>query len=88
VPFASVLKEMGKREMVSVMIEGGAVTAGRALGEKVVDKVCFFYAPKIIGGDGLNMIAPLGVKQMRRAKPLKDVEVKKLGKDLLVTGYL
>jgi diaminohydroxyphosphoribosylaminopyrimidine deaminase/5-amino-6-(5-phosphoribosylamino)uracil reductase len=88
VPFASVLKEMGKREMVSVMIEGGAVTAGRALGEKVVDKVCFFYAPKIIGGDGLNMIAPLGVKQMRRAKPLKDVEVEKLGKDLLVTGYL
>jgi diaminohydroxyphosphoribosylaminopyrimidine deaminase/5-amino-6-(5-phosphoribosylamino)uracil reductase len=88
VPFASILRAMGKREMVSVMIEGGAATAGRALGEKVVDKLCFFYAPKIIGGDGLDMIAPLGVKKMIQSKQLKDLAVEKVGEDLLVTGYL
>lgn len=88
VPFASVLRAMGKRAMVSVMIEGGAATAGRALGEKVVDKVCFFYAPKIIGGDGLDMIAPLGVKKMIQSKQLKNLAVEKVGADLLVTGYL
>jgi diaminohydroxyphosphoribosylaminopyrimidine deaminase/5-amino-6-(5-phosphoribosylamino)uracil reductase len=87
-PFAAVLKEMGKHEILSVMIEGGAVTAGRALAEKVVDKVCFFYAPKIVGGDGLDMIAPLGVKRMPQAKPLKNLEAQKVGEDFLVTGYL
>ena len=79
---------MGKREIVSVMIEGGATTAGRALDEKVVDKVCFFYAPKIVGGDGLAMIAPLGVKKMRQSRQIKNLEVQELGRDFLVTGYL
>jgi diaminohydroxyphosphoribosylaminopyrimidine deaminase/5-amino-6-(5-phosphoribosylamino)uracil reductase len=88
VPFASLLRELGKREIVSVMIEGGVATAGHALSEKVVDKVCFFYAPKIIGGDGLDMIAPLGVKKMIQSKQLKDLAVEKVGADLLVTGYL
>jgi len=88
VPFASVLKEMGKREMVSVMVEGGAVTAGRALSEKVVDKVCFFYAPKIIGGDGLDMIAPIGVRKMSHSRQINRIEVARVGKDFLVTGYL
>ncbi|HEY3304952.1 MAG TPA: bifunctional diaminohydroxyphosphoribosylaminopyrimidine deaminase/5-amino-6-(5-phosphoribosylamino)uracil reductase RibD [Candidatus Binatia bacterium] len=88
VPFASVLRAMGKREMVSVMVEGGAETAGRALSEKVVDKVCFFYAPKIIGGDGLDMIAPIGVKWMSRSLRIDNLAVEKVGQDLLVTGYL
>jgi len=87
VPCASVLKEMGKHEIVSVMIEGGAVTAGRALREKVVDKACFFYAPKIVGGDGLNMVAPLGVKKMSQARQLKRLEIEKVGEDFMVTGY-
>ncbi|MGH7769041.1 MAG: bifunctional diaminohydroxyphosphoribosylaminopyrimidine deaminase/5-amino-6-(5-phosphoribosylamino)uracil reductase RibD [Candidatus Binatia bacterium] len=88
VPFASILRAMGNSQIVSVMIEGGAVTAGRALSEQVVDKICFFYAPRIIGGDGLDMIAPIGVTQMRQAKQLKNLEVEKLGEDFLVTGYL
>ncbi|HEX9442890.1 MAG TPA: bifunctional diaminohydroxyphosphoribosylaminopyrimidine deaminase/5-amino-6-(5-phosphoribosylamino)uracil reductase RibD [Candidatus Binatia bacterium] len=88
IPFAAVLKEMGRRGMTSVMIEGGAATAGRALAEKVVDKICFFYAPKVIGGDGVAMVAPLGVKKMGQAKLLKDLTVERVGQDFQVTGYL
>jgi diaminohydroxyphosphoribosylaminopyrimidine deaminase/5-amino-6-(5-phosphoribosylamino)uracil reductase len=88
VPLLPLLREMGKREMTSVMIEGGAATAAFALGEKVVDKLCFFYAPKIIGADGLAMIGPLGVKKMMQSKPIKNLELEKVGEDFLVTGYL
>jgi diaminohydroxyphosphoribosylaminopyrimidine deaminase/5-amino-6-(5-phosphoribosylamino)uracil reductase len=88
VPFAPLLRELGKREIVSVMIEGGATTAGRALAEKVVDKVCFFYAPKIIGGDGMAMIAPFGVRKMSHSRRINRIEVARVGKDFLVTGYL
>jgi diaminohydroxyphosphoribosylaminopyrimidine deaminase/5-amino-6-(5-phosphoribosylamino)uracil reductase len=88
VPFASVLREMGKREIVSVMIEGGAATAARALAEKAVDKISFFYAPKIVGGDGMGMIDALGVARMSQAREIKNLDVEKIGDDLLVTGYL
>ena len=73
---------------MSVMIEGGATTAARALREKVVDKLCFFYAPKIIGGDGLDMVEALGIRKMSHSRQIKNLEVQKLGKDLLMTGYL
>lgn len=88
IPFISVLKRLGRLGLMSVMIEGGATTASRALREGVVDKILFFYAPKIVGGDGREMIGALGIKKMSRARKLKEIEVKKLGKDYLVSGYL
>ena len=88
IPFAPVLKKLGKMGMLSVMIEGGATTAGWALKEGVVDKLLLFYAPKLIGGDGKEMIAALGIKKMSRCKRIRDMAVKRLGEDFLVSGYL
>lgn len=88
IPLAAVLKRIAEREIVSVLIEGGAATAGRALAEKVVDKIAFFYAPKIVGGDGLPAVASLGVRDMKKSLPVRDMKVDKLGKDILVTGYI
>ncbi len=53
-----------------------------------MDKVLFFYAPKIIGGEGRDMIEALGIKKMSRSRRIKDMEVQKFGKDILVSGYL
>lgn len=88
IPFTAVLKRLGKMGLNSVMIEGGATTASRALKEGIVDKILFFYAPKLIGGEGKGMIDGLGIRQMAQCKRIKDIEVKKLGDDLLVSGYL
>lgn len=87
IPFTSILKRLGQMGLLSVMIEGGAITASRALKEKVVDKVLFFYAPKIIGGEGKNMIEALGITKISQSRKVKDVEVKRLGNDLMVSGY-
>jgi len=88
ISFASLLNRLGKMGLTSIMIEGGAATASRALREGIVDKVVIFYAPKIIGGDGKAMIEALGIRKVSRSTRIKDMEVKRLGKDFLVSGYL
>jgi diaminohydroxyphosphoribosylaminopyrimidine deaminase/5-amino-6-(5-phosphoribosylamino)uracil reductase len=88
IPFLSILKRLGGMGLSSVMIEGGAVTAAHALSENAVDKLRVFYAPKIIGGDGRAMIEGLGIERLARSKRLRNVEIKKLGGDFLVSGYL
>lgn len=88
IPFASLLKKLGEMGMLSVMIEGGAITASWALREGVVDKLFFFYASKIIGGDGRGMIDALEIKKMSQCKGVKDMELRRLGEDFLVSGYL
>lgn len=86
--FSSLLKRLGRMGLLSVMIEGGTTTAGWALKQKVVDKILFFYAPKILGGEGKSMIGALGIKRVGRCRRLKGIEMKRLGRDFLVSGYL
>jgi diaminohydroxyphosphoribosylaminopyrimidine deaminase/5-amino-6-(5-phosphoribosylamino)uracil reductase len=85
---SSILQRLGKMGLLSVMIEGGAATAANALSERVVDKLCFFYSPKIIGGEGRPMIEALGIRRLRESRNIKRVEIKRIGEDLLVSGYL
>jgi len=88
IPFGRLLRRLGAIGITSVMIEGGTVTAGRAIAEKMVDKVFCFYAPKFIGGDGLPMLPPLGVTRMSGCYRLSNIEVRRLGEDVLLTAYV
>lgn len=82
------LKKLGQMQITSVLIEGGSQVASSALREKIVDKLVFFYSPKIVGGDGLSMISSLGINNMKRALSIKDVRTKKFGTELMIEGYL
>jgi diaminohydroxyphosphoribosylaminopyrimidine deaminase / 5-amino-6-(5-phosphoribosylamino)uracil reductase len=53
-----------------------------------VDKVLFFYAPKIIGGDGRVMIDGLGIKLVKNSLTVKRLETNRAGDDIIVSGYL
>ncbi len=88
IPWTPLLRRFGKMGWLSVMIEAGGHTASRALKEGVVDKILFFYAPRIIGGDGRDMIQALGIRKMGRSKKIKNMEISRIGKDFLVSGYL
>jgi diaminohydroxyphosphoribosylaminopyrimidine deaminase/5-amino-6-(5-phosphoribosylamino)uracil reductase len=74
--------------MLNAMIEGGATTAAWALQEKAVDRILVFYAPMILGGDGRVMIDRLGVKRVKQAIRIQDMQIRKSGPDALVSGYL
>jgi diaminohydroxyphosphoribosylaminopyrimidine deaminase/5-amino-6-(5-phosphoribosylamino)uracil reductase len=88
ISLGALLGRLAKLGCLSVMVEGGAATAAAFLAEKKVDKICFFYAPKLIGGDGKEMVGPLGIARVGQARALHDVEVRRLGEDLVVSGYL
>jgi diaminohydroxyphosphoribosylaminopyrimidine deaminase/5-amino-6-(5-phosphoribosylamino)uracil reductase len=84
----SLLQKLAAMGIVSVMIEGGATTAAWALKEKAVDKVLFFYAPKILGGDARVMIDSLNIERVSQSIHIHRLQVQKSGADLLVAGYV
>jgi diaminohydroxyphosphoribosylaminopyrimidine deaminase / 5-amino-6-(5-phosphoribosylamino)uracil reductase len=87
IPWSRILKQLAAKGALGVMIEGGATTAAWALQEKAVDKILFFYGPIILGGDGRVMIDALGVKRVRDAIRIQDMQVRKSGIDTVVSGY-
>jgi diaminohydroxyphosphoribosylaminopyrimidine deaminase / 5-amino-6-(5-phosphoribosylamino)uracil reductase len=88
IPWMAILRRLAAKGALSVMIEGGATTAAWALQEQAVDKLLFFYAPMILGGDGRVMIDALGIKRVRQALRVQRTRVQKLGTDTLVSAYL
>jgi diaminohydroxyphosphoribosylaminopyrimidine deaminase/5-amino-6-(5-phosphoribosylamino)uracil reductase len=80
-----VLEALGRRSIQSVLVEGGGEVAGSFIEAGLVNKVTFFVAPKIVGGDcGLTWS---GVERMSDALELERVEVIQRGRDIEVIGY-
>jgi len=88
VDLTALIQELAKREITSVMIEGGSNLAASAIKEAIVDKVAIFVAPKILGKEGLPMIENLGIKRIKNAIRLRGFECQKLGEDILLEGYV
>jgi len=82
------MEELGKREVASVLLEGGGTLSGAMLKAKLVDKLVLFYAPKIIGATGaVPGIAFAGPDRMSEALPVRDITIERFGDDWCVTGY-
>jgi diaminohydroxyphosphoribosylaminopyrimidine deaminase / 5-amino-6-(5-phosphoribosylamino)uracil reductase len=83
------MDHLGKMRITSLLIEGGSRVAAEALKSGIVDKVCFFYAPKILGGDdGAPMLRGEGPDLMNQCIQLKDVSIRRFDDDLMVEGYI
>lgn len=79
---------LAEKSVSSILLEGGATLAGAMLRKKLVDKYHVFTAPKILGGgDGIPMVAGVGPKKMDHSVLLKDVQFRRFGNDIMVTGY-
>ena len=84
----ALLALLGQRGCIHVLVEGGGALLGSFFDRGLVDKVVAFVASAIIGGkDAPAAVGGLGVDQMNQVLRLREVEVKQLGDDLMVTGY-
>lgn len=83
----AVLKELGKREITSVLVEGGGALAASLIKAGLADKYIFHYGPIVIGGDGLPAIAGLGIKGLSKAPGLTGFRAKTFGECLSVECY-
>lgn len=80
---------LGRAGITSLLLEGGSKLMGSAIRDGIVDKVLFFYAPKILAGDdGVPICAGPGAEQMRDAIGVSDLEVHRFGDDILIEGYI
>ena len=82
----TVLRDLGKREVTSVLIEGGGDVLGQALDARVIDKVQLYLAPILTGGP-VPAFAGRGAASTETALPLRYLNFERIGSDLCVTGY-
>jgi diaminohydroxyphosphoribosylaminopyrimidine deaminase/5-amino-6-(5-phosphoribosylamino)uracil reductase len=89
VDLTHLMELLGRREIASVMVEGGAQINAAALTAGVVDKVAMFIAPKLIGGQQApGPVGGIGIETMEEALSLENVRVRQFGQDILIEGYI
>ena len=85
----SLLQRLGREEATSLLVEGGGELAAACLRAGVVDKVAFFVAPKVLGGrDSRPVVGGGTAASLAEALPLDGLTTRRIGDDLLITGYV
>jgi len=81
------MKDLADREIVDLLVEGGATFAGAMVDAALFDRVMLYLAPRVIGGD--EAPGPLrgrGVDALAATPWLEFGQVERLGSNLLVTA--
>ena len=79
-----ILNELGKRCINSLLIEGGGEVAASLLGSNFLQRMLLFYAPKIIGEEGVSGFGSLGVSGLSEAYQVSFSKIQRVGDDFLV----
>jgi len=79
-----VLEELGRRSILTVLLEAGPTLNGAALRAGIVDKLALFYAPKISG----EMRVPFAIAPKLQLTALHSQTMRQSGPDFLLEGYL
>jgi len=87
VDIIELLKLLGRRQIVTVLVEGGGRLLGSLFDHRLVDKVLAFISPIIIGGCEAVSVGGKGVDNIGKALRLTRVDIKTFGDDILVSGY-
>jgi diaminohydroxyphosphoribosylaminopyrimidine deaminase / 5-amino-6-(5-phosphoribosylamino)uracil reductase len=85
-PLAAVLKDLGKRSITSVLIEGGGEVLGEALDNRLIDKVQIYLGPILTGGPVIAF-AGRGTNKTANALRLRNVRYQRIGQTVCVTDY-
>jgi diaminohydroxyphosphoribosylaminopyrimidine deaminase/5-amino-6-(5-phosphoribosylamino)uracil reductase len=84
----AVLQRLGQLEITNLMIEGGTAVNSAALSSGIVDKIFFYYAPKIIAAEGSISFAAGALGQPRETLQVKQVRFYRFEDDVAIEGYL
>jgi diaminohydroxyphosphoribosylaminopyrimidine deaminase / 5-amino-6-(5-phosphoribosylamino)uracil reductase len=83
---ASVLRDLGKRSVTSVLIEGGGEVLGQALDARLIDKVEIYLGPILTGGP-VVAFPGFGAESTSNALRLGDVSYGRIEENVCVTAY-
>ena len=83
---AGVLKNLGKRGITNVLIEGGGEVLSQALDARLIDKVQLYLGPILTGGPVIAF-AGRGATNAAKALRLRRVSYQRIGQSVCITGY-
>ena len=83
----NLLTELWKKEIYSILVEGGKETFTSFIEAKLVDKLHLFISPKIIGNEGLSWIGDLNIQNIKDSIQMKKVNFEVFEDNILFTGY-
>jgi diaminohydroxyphosphoribosylaminopyrimidine deaminase/5-amino-6-(5-phosphoribosylamino)uracil reductase len=83
---SAVLAELGKKEITSVLIEGGGQLLGEGLDAALIDKVQIYLGPILTGGPTVAF-AGRGVDRTTKAPHLVHIGYSQIGQNICITGY-
>lgn len=86
VDLGAMLDELGRREILTLLVEGGGQVHGALLAAGLVDDVVLFVAPKLVGAGGVPLLDVPGPTTMAAAWRLTAVSTRRVGDDILVAG--
>ena len=82
------LAELGRQDVVNLLVEGGGTVLGALFDAGLVDKICAFIAPKIIGGEAApTPVGGAGAPTMSQSFELERTRWEQIGEDWLIIGY-
>lgn len=83
------MRELARRGIAKILVEGGARMIGALLKKKLVDKMLIYMAPKLIGdAKAVSSIDGLNIRAIAKTLKLKQVSCRPIGGDFLFEGYL
>ena len=88
VDLKSLLILLAQRGLNDVLVESGAHLAGAFIEQDLVDELILYQAPKLMGGDGKNLVEMPNINTLTQAKSLSVTDVRQVGCDVRITAKL
>jgi diaminohydroxyphosphoribosylaminopyrimidine deaminase / 5-amino-6-(5-phosphoribosylamino)uracil reductase len=89
VDIEELFKVLGKRGVVSILVEGGGKLLGSLFDHHLVDKVLAYISPIVVGGkEAKSAVGGDGVDYIAEALRLSQVKIERFNGDILVSGYV
>ena len=82
---AEAMTALAARGFTRVLVEGGGELAAALLRADLVDRVAWFHAPKVMGGEGIPAALGLGIDRVDEAPEFRRVEIMEVGEDVFET---
>jgi diaminohydroxyphosphoribosylaminopyrimidine deaminase / 5-amino-6-(5-phosphoribosylamino)uracil reductase len=88
VDLEALLRALLPRDVLHVLVEGGPRIFAAFVRAGLADELVLHLAPRLVGGDGLSWLGPLGLDRMAGARPVRVELVRSLGEDLEIRALL
>jgi len=82
----TVLKDLAKRGVQELMVEGGARVLGAFVREKLFDRLVYIMAPKILGSESRDVFEGLSIDKLQESVRLENISTRLVGTDIIIEG--